>query len=138
MPQSTFKTIDSLDVAGKRVLVRLDLNVPMKNGKVTDATRIERAAPTLAELVAGKTRGRTDAAQKTVFVNLPGLGLQFAAVGAALYKKARAGQIKNFTGIDDPYESPLNPDLVLQSASAPPDVLAEQVIAHLRSIGKVP
>ena len=48
MPQSTFKTIDSLDVAGKRVLVRLDLNVPMKNGKVTDATRIERAAPTVA------------------------------------------------------------------------------------------
>lgn len=50
MPQTTFKTIDSLDVAGKRVLVRLDLNVPMKNGKVTDATRIERAAPTVAEL----------------------------------------------------------------------------------------
>ena len=55
-----------------------------------------------------------------------------------LYKQARAGLIKGFTGIDDPYESPLNPDLVLQSASAPPDVLAEQVIAHLRSIGKVP
>ena len=52
MPQSTFKTIDSLDVSGKRVLVRVDLNVPMKNGKVTDATRIERAAPTLAELAA--------------------------------------------------------------------------------------
>ncbi|MBY0320437.1 MAG: phosphoglycerate kinase [Reyranella sp.] len=52
MPQSTFKTIDSIDVSGKRVLVRVDLNVPMKNGKVTDATRIERAAPTLAELAA--------------------------------------------------------------------------------------
>ena len=50
MPQSTFKTIDSVDVSGKRVLVRIDLNVPMKNGKVTDATRIERAAPTLGEL----------------------------------------------------------------------------------------
>lgn len=48
------------------------------------------AAPTLAELVAGKVRGRAHAAQKTVFVNLPGLGLQFAAVGAALYRKARA------------------------------------------------
>ena len=47
MPQATFKTIDSIDVAGKRVLVRVDLNVPMKNGQVTDATRIERAAPTL-------------------------------------------------------------------------------------------
>src|SRR3979409_314788 len=52
MPQATFKTIDSIDVAGKRVLVRVDLNVPMKNGQVTDATRIERAVPTLAELAA--------------------------------------------------------------------------------------
>ena len=49
---SDFKTIDSEKVSGKRVLVRVDLNVPMKNGQVTDATRIERAAPTLAELAA--------------------------------------------------------------------------------------
>ena len=49
---SNFKTIDSERVQGKRVLVRVDLNVPMKNGKVTDATRIERAAPTLKELAA--------------------------------------------------------------------------------------
>ena len=56
MPQATFKTIDSLDVSGKRVLVRVDLNVPMKNGTVTDATRIERAAPTLAELAAKGAR----------------------------------------------------------------------------------
>src|SRR6185437_12734268 len=47
---SNFKTIDSERVQGKRVLVRVDLIVPMKNGKVTDATRIERAAPTLKEL----------------------------------------------------------------------------------------
>ena len=52
MPKVSFKTIDSVDVAGKRVLVRVDLNVPMKNGQVTDATRIARAAPTLAELAA--------------------------------------------------------------------------------------
>src|SRR6267154_1511730 len=52
MPQLSFKTIDSVDVSGKRVLVRVDLNVPMKNGQVTDATRIERAVPTLAELAA--------------------------------------------------------------------------------------
>jgi phosphoglycerate kinase len=56
MPNATFKTIDSIDVAGKRVLVRVDLNVPMKNGKVTDATRIERAAPTLSELAAKSAR----------------------------------------------------------------------------------
>ena len=48
------------------------------------------SAPTLAELVAGMARGRQTPEQTTVFVNLPGLGLQFAAVGAALYEKARA------------------------------------------------
>ena len=52
MPQTTFKTIDSMDMSGKRVLVRVDLNVPMKNGVVTDAMRIERAAPTIKELAA--------------------------------------------------------------------------------------
>ncbi|MEM1138726.1 MAG: phosphoglycerate kinase [Pseudomonadota bacterium] len=49
----TFKTLDQVDVAGKRVLVRVDLNVPMAEGAVTDATRIERSAGTLTEL-AGK------------------------------------------------------------------------------------
>jgi phosphoglycerate kinase len=45
------RTLDDLkDVKGKNVLVRLDLNVPMKNGKVTDYTRIERQAPTVQEL----------------------------------------------------------------------------------------
>ncbi|MEI3853099.1 MULTISPECIES: phosphoglycerate kinase [Ensifer] len=47
----TFKTLDDLtDIAGKRVLVRVDLNVPVKDGVVTDATRIERVAPTIREL----------------------------------------------------------------------------------------
>src|SRR5436305_7616949 len=45
-----FRTLDSADLSGKRVLVRVDLNVPMENGKVTDATRIERVAPTIAEI----------------------------------------------------------------------------------------
>ncbi len=47
---AAFKTLDDLDVAGKRVIVRCDLNVPMKDGRVTDATRIERGAATLNEL----------------------------------------------------------------------------------------
>jgi phosphoglycerate kinase len=47
-----FHTIDDLDVAGKRVLLRADLNVPVKDGKVTDATRIERLAPTIEALIA--------------------------------------------------------------------------------------
>ena len=47
-----FRTVDDLDVSGKRVLVRADLNVPVKDGKVTDATRIERLAPTIEALIA--------------------------------------------------------------------------------------
>jgi len=45
-----FRTLDDLDVRGKRVLVRADLNVPMHEGRVTDASRIERQAPTIREL----------------------------------------------------------------------------------------
>ena len=55
-----------------------------------------------------------------------------------LYKKARAGEIKGFTGIDDPYEPPTHPQLVLAAASQPPDVLAEQVIQYLRSTTAIP
>lgn len=48
-----FKTLDDLnDIAGKRILLRVDLNVPVSDGKVTDATRIERVAPTIKELSA--------------------------------------------------------------------------------------
>jgi phosphoglycerate kinase len=45
-----FATLDDLNVASRRVLVRADLNVPMKDGRVSDATRIERLAPTIKEL----------------------------------------------------------------------------------------
>ena len=45
-----FRTLDDADVAGKRVLLRVDLNVPTENGRVTDATRIERVAPTITEI----------------------------------------------------------------------------------------
>ncbi len=46
----TARTLDGLDVAGKRVLLRADLNVPVRDGAVSDATRLERLAPTIAEL----------------------------------------------------------------------------------------
>ena len=48
-----FRTLDDLDLRGKRVLLRADLNVPMENGRVSDMTRIERTVPTIREL-AGK------------------------------------------------------------------------------------
>ncbi|MCW9036073.1 MAG: phosphoglycerate kinase [Rhodospirillales bacterium] len=48
---SNFKTLDQVDVSGKRVLVRADLNVPMKDEVVTDSTRINRTVPTLKELM---------------------------------------------------------------------------------------
>jgi phosphoglycerate kinase len=51
-----FKTLDDFDFAGKRVLVRADLNVPMQDGHVGDATRIERFAPTVRELAAKGAR----------------------------------------------------------------------------------
>jgi phosphoglycerate kinase len=47
---SAFKTLDDFDLDGKRVLLRVDLNVPVKDGKVTDATRIERVAHTIQEI----------------------------------------------------------------------------------------
>ena len=48
----SFRTLDNLDVAGKRVLLRADLNVPVRDGKITDLTRIERLSPTIRELAA--------------------------------------------------------------------------------------
>jgi phosphoglycerate kinase len=47
-----FRTLDDVDVKGKRVLLRVDLNVPTDNGRVTDATRLERVAPTIIEISA--------------------------------------------------------------------------------------
>jgi phosphoglycerate kinase len=47
-----FRTLDDVDLRGKRVLLRVDLNVPMADGEVGDPTRIERMAPTIAEIAA--------------------------------------------------------------------------------------
>lgn len=46
----SFRTLDALDPRGKRILLRADLNLPVKDGRITDMTRIERLAPTIREL----------------------------------------------------------------------------------------
>lgn len=55
-----------------------------------------------------------------------------------LYKKARAGDITGFTGIDDPYESPAQPELRLEGGQKDADTLAEEVISHLEQAGIIP
>lgn len=52
-----------------------------------------------------------------------------------LYKKARAGELKGFTGIDDPYEPPLKAELVLDAGSKSAETLADEVMAYLESVG---
>ncbi|WP_276912464.1 adenylyl-sulfate kinase, partial [Hyphomonas atlantica] len=52
-----------------------------------------------------------------------------------LYKKARAGEIKNFTGIDSPYEAPLNPELKIDTVNNSPEEAAEVILGFLREKG---
>lgn len=49
-----WKTLDDMDLAGKRVLVRVDINVPVEDGTVTDTTRIDRIVPTIKDIIAGR------------------------------------------------------------------------------------
>ena len=49
-----------------------------------------------------------------------------------LYKKARRGELKNFTGIDSPYEIPENAEITVDTTITPAEVAAEQIVAYLR------
>ena len=69
-----------------------------------------------------------------VFVDAP-LTVAEARDPKGLYKKARAGEIRNFTGIDSPYEPPLNADIRLDTTSASADELAERIVDRLRAGG---
>jgi adenylylsulfate kinase len=55
-----------------------------------------------------------------------------------LYKKARAGELKGFTGIDDPYEAPTNPELLLDTSKCTPQDAAILLIGLLEKAGKIP
>ena len=52
-----------------------------------------------------------------------------------LYKKALAGEIPNFTGVSDPYEPPLEPDIVVRTSEQTPEESAATIIARLESLG---
>jgi adenylylsulfate kinase len=52
-----------------------------------------------------------------------------------LYKKARAGQLKGFTGIDDPYEEPQNPEIVIDTEQLSPEKAAEFILNYLKEHG---
>lgn len=54
-----------------------------------------------------------------------------------LYKKAMAGEIKGFTGVDDPYEEPLNPEVVCETDKETPEESAEKVLKRLEELGYV-
>ncbi len=54
-----------------------------------------------------------------------------------LYKKARAGELKGFTGIDDPYEPPTNPELVIDTTDSPVEDAVEMILKRLRREGYV-
>ncbi len=53
----------------------------------------------------------------------------------ALFKKARRGELKNFTGIDSPYEAPESPEIHLDTTTLDPEAAAARVIAHLDEAG---
>jgi bifunctional enzyme CysN/CysC len=69
-----------------------------------------------------------------VFVDTP-LVLAEARDAKGLYKKARRGELKNFTGIDSPYEAPESPEIRLDTALLGAEAAAAQVIGYLRDAG---
>ncbi len=71
-----------------------------------------------------------------VFVDAP-LEVCEARDPKGLYKKARAGELKGFTGIDDPYEPPEKPEIVLDAGTKTAEQLADEVIGYLKRAGKI-
>jgi bifunctional enzyme CysN/CysC len=71
-----------------------------------------------------------------VFVDTP-LELAEQRDPKGLYKKARRGELKNFTGIDSPYERPENPEITIDTASMDAEAAAEQILATLLATGVV-
>jgi bifunctional enzyme CysN/CysC len=71
-----------------------------------------------------------------IFIDTP-LEVAEARDPKGLYRKARAGKIRNFTGIDSPYEPPENPEMHIDTGRVSAEQAAEQVIGNLRIAGMV-
>ncbi|MFU8776582.1 MAG: phosphoglycerate kinase [Roseovarius sp.] len=110
----SWKTLDDMDLTGKRVLVRVDINVPVENGIVTDATRIDRIAPTVMDILAkggrpillahfGRPKGKVVLGM-SLRVTLP-------ALEAALGRKVRL--IETLEGAENLTDEALASDVLL-------------------------
>ena len=71
-----------------------------------------------------------------VFVDTP-LEVCIQRDPKGLYKKAKAGEIKNFTGFDSPYEAPEDPELRIDTSEISAEDAADQVVAYLRETGRL-
>jgi bifunctional enzyme CysN/CysC len=72
-----------------------------------------------------------------IFVDTP-IGVCRQRDPKGLYRRAAEGELKNFTGIDSPYEPPENPELLLRTENASAEELTDQVIEYLRRHGRIP
>lgn len=79
----------------------------------------------------------TDGEFMEVFVEVP-LEIAEQRDPKGLYKKARRGELKNFTGIDSPYEVPENPELIVDTSAMTAEAAADRVIDALRARGRLP
>ena len=116
----TKATIDDIDVAGKRVLLRVDFNVPLRHGRVGDDRRISEALPTINAL---RARGA-----RTIIVTH--VGRPGGRVDASLSVQPIANRLAEMVGVDVPVAA----DVVGPSAQAVVDALADGDVAMLENV----
>jgi adenylyl-sulfate kinase len=99
-----------------------------KHGAIAISAAISPSR-TIRDEVRSKTQNFVE-----VFVNTP-LELCVKRDVKGMYKKAFAGEIKNFTGVTDPYEPPLNPEIVIETQNEEPEVSAARILDNLERMG---
>ena len=101
-----------------------------RNGAVAIAAAISPYRSVRDEVRSGHEPGRF----LEVFVNTP-LEICMERDVKGMYKKALAGEIKNFTGIDDPYEPPLSPELIVETAAEAEPQSAARILTRIEQLG---